>query len=341
MSLRSVDGGGPASTGTGGAGVADGAAAWECPADVGAEALGRVAYFAALDSVNDLAVGPDGNLWLAEEGPYLERLTTDGVFTRIPLPTSDVGRTIALGSDGSLWIPDKIGFFYRLSPQGDFSTTAVTLGFASAFDLTLCPDGNLWLGVGHRLGRLTPMGELTGFALPDAVGDLLALTRGPDGSLWFCGTPNLGTDVGAGDFINMCGRISYTGEVTVVATLVSDAWVSRLTAGPDGNLWFGEYGINSLFRMTITGEVSEFPLPSTGGTPEDLAIGPGGNLWFTKNNIPTSVGGSIGRITMAGEVAELPLGNLTPRRIVAGSDGNLWFTTTDNTIGRLTPGTRG
>jgi streptogramin lyase len=360
MSIRSVDGGGLTtdgsggativeagiSTGTGDAGVPDGAGAWDSPAHDGPAALGGVAYFAALAPVNDLAVGPDGNLWLAEEVQYLERLTTHGVFTQIRLPQSDVGRTIALGSDGSLWIPDRSGFIYRLSPQGAFSTFGGTLDFASAFDLTLGLDGNIWLGVGPRVGAIPPTGGIIGFMLPDTVGDLLALTLGPDGSLWFCATPDLDKDVGPGNFTNVFGRISYSGEATVVVTLVSDAWVSRLTAGPDGNLWFGEEGINSLFRMTITGEVTEFPLPSTGNTPYHLATGPDGNLWFTKNNAPTSAGGSIGRITMAGEVADLPLGNVTPKKIVIGSDGNLWFTTGvniigDNTIGRLTPGTGG
>ena len=68
--------------------------------------------------------------------------------------------------------------------------------------------------------------------------------------------------------------------------------------------------------------------------PSGIARGGDGNVWFTNE------GGSIGRITPAGVITELPILSLVgkPCGITAGPDGNLWFAVTaGNKIGRITP----
>ncbi len=105
-----------------------------------------------------------------------------------------------------------------------------------------------------------------------------------------------------------------------------------ITAGPDGNLWFTEYGANQIGRITPDGDVTEFAIPTAGSEVQMITAGPDGNLWFTEFGA-----NKIGRITPDGEVTEFPAGG-NPWGIAAGPDDNLWFTTFYGSyVGRITP----
>ena len=111
-------------------------------------------------------------------------------------------------------------------------------------------------------------------------------------------------------------------------------WASP--AGPDGNLWFTEFGGDRIGRITPSGTVTEYSAGITAGSdPNDITTGPDGNLWFTEY-----AGNRIGRITPAGVVTEYSAGiTNTSFDITAGPDGNLWFTEAGgDQIGRITPG---
>ena len=85
---------------------------------------------------------------------------------------------------------------------------------------------------------------------------------------------------------------NYTG------TGISDP--SGIAAGPDGALWFTNYGNNSIGRITTAGTVTNYT--GTGiSSPAGIAAGPDGALWFTNcgNN-------SIGRITTTGSSPTTP-----------------------------------
>jgi RHS repeat-associated protein len=110
-----------------------------------------------------------------------------------------------------------------------------------------------------------------------------------------------------------------------------------IAAGPDGNLWFTEYGTSRIGKITTSGAVTEYTLPS-GSSPDDIAVGPEKEnaLWFTEHG--TS---KIGKITTSGAVTEyvLPAGSY-PYGIAVGpeKENALWFTDVDTAkIGRITP----
>ncbi|HYH58959.1 MAG TPA: hypothetical protein VD790_07035 [Thermoleophilaceae bacterium] len=119
--------------------------------------------------------------------------------------------------------------------------------------------------------------------------------------------------------------------------ITANATPTGIAAGPDGNMWFTEYGGDRIGRITPTGAVTEF---SDGITPgaevQQITAGPDGNMWFTEYDADR-----IGRITPSGEVTEFYDGitpGAAPLGIAAGADGNLWFTEPDiNGIGRITP----
>jgi hypothetical protein len=87
-----------------------------------------------------------------------------------------------------------------------------------------------------------------------------------------------------------------------------------ITTGPDGNLWFAEYGANQIGMINPTTDaIAEFAVPTTNRVTGDSAIGditsgPDGNLWFTNST--------------SNEIGEFPLSAATPAPPgVAGSVG--------------------
>src|SRR4029077_10927901 len=63
--------------------------------------------------------------------------------------------------------------------------------------------------------------------------------------------------------------------------------------GPDGNLWFTEYGGNKIGRISPAGAMlAEFPIPTPGSAPNGITAGPDGNLWFVEAAMS-----QIGRLT--------------------------------------------
>ena len=72
-----------------------------------------------------------------------------------------------------------------------------------------------------------------------------------------------------------------------------------IAAGPDGNVWFAEYGGNRIGRITPAGVITEFPVPTPDSLPNGIVTGPDKNLWFTE-----IAGNKIGRITTAGVITE-------------------------------------
>jgi virginiamycin B lyase len=81
--------------------------------------------------------------------------------------------------------------------------------------------------------------------------------------------------------------------------------------------------------------ITEYPPVKPGSLPHRIAKGPDGNMWFTEQT-----GQRIGRISMAGAVAEfaLPAGG-NPIGIAPGPDGNMWFTESlGHRIGRIDAG---
>ena len=105
-----------------------------------------------------------------------------------------------------------------------------------------------------------------------------------------------------------------------------------ITAGPDGALWFTNYGNDSIGRVTTSGAVTNFTDPGI-SHPDGIVVGPDGALWFA--NLTNN---SIGRITTSGAVTDFTDPSISyPYAIAVGPDGALWFTNYDgNSIGRIT-----
>jgi streptogramin lyase len=112
-------------------------------------------------------------------------------------------------------------------------------------------------------------------------------------------------------------------QVTEFPIPTANSKPSGITRGPDGNLWFTEFGANKIGRITPDGIITEFPIPTANSAPYGITAGPDGNVWFTEMKAL-----NIGRITNSGVITEFPAPtdtNVFLNGITAAPDGNLWF----------------
>ncbi len=121
------------------------------------------------------------------------------------------------------------------------------------------------------------------------------------------------------------------------AISVPDVFVTDITAGPDGYLWFLTNGGESLDpdglgKMTTGGTFTAYPLTAN-GLLRDIAPGPDGNLWYVRK-----APDMIGRATTSGATTEYSNGSgKAYEGITAGPDGAVWFTENfANLVGRIT-----
>ena len=248
---------------------------------------------------NGIVTGPDGALWFANttsQSPSIGRLTTAGVLTQFPAPSSVVPSQIAAGADGKLWFTIiNMGYpvaapklIYRMTTAGvvtSFPTSgnpiAITQGPDGAIWFTetlvqFSPSGSTQTLVGSWIGRIDGGGTLTEYSITGAATSIAA---GPDGALWFI----------TGKAV---GRMSTAGVATTFPT--PNNTLTAITAGPDGALWATDGVNNQIVRMTTSGAITAYPVPTASSNPVAIVAGPDGALWFVEQ-----LAGKIGRLALA------------------------------------------
>jgi streptogramin lyase len=156
-------------------------------------------------------------------------------------------------------------------------------------------------------------------------------------------------------------------KITEFTIPTASAEPLRIVTGPDGRLWFTEFGANKIGAMTPSGAFTEYVVPTANSGPSGIAGPPGVQLLFTE-----STAGKLGSVAVDGTIADGPgtLGQPTdvayaypnpfvtefstskilvvgtfstefttpgagPHSIVIGGDGYVWFTEYDaNRIAR-------
>ena len=112
-----------------------------------------------------------------------------------------------------------------------------------------------------------------------------------------------------------------------------------ITTGPNGDLWFTEYGADKIGTInSATHTFAQFPISTPNAQPFRITLGPDGNLWFTEFGAD-----QIGTINATTHViTEYPIltPNAQPYGITAGPNNTIWFTEWDaNQIGMINIGT--
>lgn len=324
---------------------------------------GAITIFSMTVKIVDLATGPDGAIWFTSASG-VGRVSTDGVVSLFPGALA--GSYLTVGPDGNMWTstPTSIN---RITPAGavtSFTDPAMT----GVGDLVFGADGNVWFtnAATHAVGRLTTGGIVTMFV--DArINVTGSITAGPDGNVWIADTtpatsgfPGFPGTPGSAALV----RVTPAGAMAFLSA--GAGYVTEVTAGPDGELWYGNDGTNTtsarnrgyVTHMSTTGLGAATTIATPGRPtgwslyPESftddvsgLTAGPDGNVWFV-----SSMSNAVGRVTPGGTLTVFRGTDVTaPNAIVAGPAGDVWFTNSGpgfaplesgyGSLGRSTAGT--
>jgi streptogramin lyase len=131
-----------------------------------------------------------------------------------------------------------------------------------------------------------------------------------------------------------------TPVITQFSIPASASGPEEITVGPDGNLWFAQYGLGAIGReklpqSTFLANVTEFSVTGV-AHPSGIITGPDGNLWFANLDTTTA---SVGKLTTSGVGSAydtLPAA-AEIANVGVGPDNALWFTqyTAPGAIGRV------
>lgn len=240
------------------------------------DAIGRIAtsgtvtVYPTNGRVADITAGPDGALWFFGSSPpasggasYVGRITTAGLITTHVIPSfAGSDSNLIVGPDGNLWFAHAnynpaTGFIGRITTTGVVTTYPDPSG-GNPDDITVGPDGALWFidayypSGNSAIGRITTAGVFTNFYSGPNIDPISGIdggiAAGSDGAVWFTeGIPyspsSLPNEIGS------IGRITTAGVVTTyTAPGVYDP--TSITAGPDGALWFTNFGSDTIGRVT-------------------------------------------------------------------------------------------
>jgi streptogramin lyase len=256
--------------------------------------------------VNTLAFGSDGNLWFTSNCPghfppypaftdaFIGRMSQTGVQGMI---INSQPMDLVLGPDGNLWFSG--GGVSRIT--ADFVITRFDLpgppGSGTTSGLANGPDGNIWFTSFGKIGKISTSGVVTQYDLPSSDHYPGFITAGPDGNIWFTETRHR-----ANGFQFFIARSTLSGQITEYALPPAEpgriTGPGRITAGPDGNVWFTEPGDNlvrlsRIGRITPDGTITEFSTPTSNSGPTGITTGSDGNIWFMEPSV-----GKIGRVNL-------------------------------------------
>lgn len=235
--------------------------------DVGTRVQGPLA---TREQPNQIAPGPDGNLWYTTNGYVCKATPTLGDQNCQSLGDTPVGgEGIVAGADDAVWLTERTGnAIYRITPDFDHREFPLPTAGAAPYGITLGRDGALWFTetAGNRIGRITTDGRITEFPLPNAGSNPMGITQGPDGALWFAESAG-----------NRIGRITTDGRITEYTVPTRDSGPRGIVTGPDGALWFTEETAGRIGRFDPSPAASLVPSTPAPGMGRIVALDPSGS----------------------------------------------------------------
>lgn len=190
-----------------------------------------------------LAVAPDGSIWISTETRSLIRFLPDSNVAYFhDLPSGSVSVDVAVDPVGNVWFTegwkDKIGV---LDPATGDVVEWKLAGGSQPYDLVLAPDGSIWFTErnGDRIGRLEPWtNTITEYQLAPEVHPL-DIAIDAFGDVWFIserqgfigrlslgpalGEPPTGLPIVSLTVDRGCGADYFPGDSIAITVSVSDA----------------------------------------------------------------------------------------------------------------------
>jgi virginiamycin B lyase len=197
--------------------------------------------------------------------------------------TKTESTSMTAGVNGYTWFGTDAAGIGSISPTGVIQLTSIPDEGTQFTGVGLGPDGNVWWEefTGQYIGKITPDYKYAEYFIPNMPNGSggFGITGGPDGRVWFVDTND-----------GQIGAIKTNGKDPVFYKTGLTGQPITITAGPDGNLYFGE--ITSVVgQITPSGVITEFPFPASEGSFPviNVTVGPDKNIWFS-NNVHSQVG---------------------------------------------------
>ncbi|HEU4702117.1 MAG TPA: hypothetical protein VFS37_06500 [Conexibacter sp.] len=253
-----------------------------------------------------LALGPDGNIWITLAGATdnIARVRPDGTVDRFTSAeiVNPVG--IVAGPDGELWVSQS-GSVAHFPPSDPTRARRVDITGLAANRIVVGPDGALWTGSNDRFVRITTgevVNQFVGAGLVSARG----IAAGGDGNLYvadFLGREVVGlttAGVPAGAFaLDEGPQELAAGPANQLAATIPSNLIARFTPpsttvqrtdvpltdptgivfAPDGAYWTANFPRDTLTRLTPDGAATTLTGFPAGSGPRHLAVGTDGTLW--------------------------------------------------------------
>jgi streptogramin lyase len=254
-----------------------------------------------------IATGPDGNLWFTDRGG-IKAVGKINPATGAITEFSNVTPSVLSGAGtGMLSLSQAATASGTVTLQ--FSTSLSVKLTAGSKNLTVTGSfpANVLVGmtiVGTNIPAGTTVSSVSGGTLTMSNA---ALTNQPSEPVSFLtSVSNVTTAAGStsvsvssGVFPNVTGD-AVSGPGIPVGILNPGAVPGRITAGPDGNMWFADAGTAvtpatpaiGMINPT-TDKVTEFTQPAgmnAGSNPHGITVGPDGNLWFPDTGTTKAIG---------------------------------------------------
>ncbi len=295
---------------------------------------------------NQIAAGPDGNVWLTLDGGHdVAKVTPAGVVTTYDSAAIAGAIGITAGPDGRMWLtqPNAVVSFDPADPAGAVATTINGIGAGPRIIIT-GPDGNLWTASNNKVIKIPPAAPAT-FTAYAATGVVDARAVASDGgSVWVAdfggqqivnvstagavikaypvggGPQGVAAGLGTAGYSNplanpqTIGLIKAGGQPATTNTPQADPFGVAL--GTDGAFWFAQFAGNSVGRLTTAGKYSTVGPFSAAAGPRQITAGPGRTLWVTLDTAE-----KIGKVTGVDPIAVNTTITKKPKSVVKPKKG--------------------
>ncbi len=260
---------------------------------------------------------PDGNLYASSLNGDLERITTSGAVTPIPIP--DIPFEISSDSAGNIWYTTDTkdsGKIVERQPSGTLTDYYPSSPHNASYGLTEGPPNTgMWFTelYAGKIGNVTPSGSVVEYTVPTANSQPTGIIAAC-GNLWFTERAT-----------NKIGRITPGGVFTEYNVPTPNAGPDRVAIDANGNVWFSEFNVGKIAMIVTNGSpITEYPLPGPSAGPAGITVDAHGNVWvadWSNSRIDELPSGS-----QTWAFYPTPTKNSEPSDMTLGPDGNPWFT---------------
>ena len=207
-------------------------------------------------------------------------------------------------------------------------------GVTTNGQLTVGPDGNVWVALANAIGMVKPDGTVKEYASADLNNQLGTPGGGitsAGGFIWVSQSPGAGQEA-----LVKIPPANPAGATGIAVTGVT-AGSSAMTTDKDGNVWVGQSGKLVKFPPANPAGATTFTTDLTGLAPKGMTVASDGTIWVTDSG-----NSKVYDITTSGGVTPYPIaGGGGPQFIAGGPSGQVAFsnpTSTPQQIALLSPG---